>query len=350
MTRLAGIDVAAPPALVLPIYVLALLGLSLLVARLVHVVTARWLARQAGRAGAAPASPPPRLAIPVATIVLAGGLLLVLPELAFPGRIGRWLVDALTVVFILACALVLTRIAVAAIMEYGARHPSIGPALGVGRGAVRVAISILAAITALQALGVPVAPLLTTLGVGSLAVALALQDTLANFFAGIYLLADRPVGAGDYIKLHDGEEGYVETIGWRSSRLRTASSSTVIVPNQKLSQAILTNFHRPNATVVMTVPITVAHGAEVGAVEAALRDELRRATEEIAELRESKPLVRLTDLNQSGQVWSCIVEVPSFDAQGIAGHELRKRLLTRLANEHVALGVPERLIKKTKNE
>src|SRR5206468_2847039 len=83
--------------------------------------------------------------------------------------------------------------------------------------AVRLLVGALAIITALETLGVPVAPLVTTLGVGSLAVALALQETLANFFAGLYLLADRPVRAGDYIKINDaqGEEGYVESIGWR---------------------------------------------------------------------------------------------------------------------------------------
>jgi small-conductance mechanosensitive channel len=346
MTRLAGIDIGAPPELVLPIYLLGLLGLSALIARLVRWATTRWLA---GHAGSTQTSPP-RLAIPVGVAVLAGGLLPVVAELPLPGHLERWIAEALTVVLIVACALALTRVAVAAIMEYGARHPSVGPALGVGRGAVRVAVTILAAITALQALGVPVAPLLTTLGVGSLAVALALQDTLANFFAGIYLLADRPVGAGDYIKLHDGEEGYVEAIGWRSSRLRTGSGSAVIVPNQKLSQAILTNFHRPSPKLVMTIGITVAYGADVAIVEAALGDELRRAGAEVAELRESKPIVRFTDLTQSGQVWSCIVEVPTFEAQGIAGHELRKRLLLRLAKEHVALGVPERLIKNKKND
>src|SRR4029077_9665157 len=130
----------------------------------------------------------------------------------------------------------------------GAQHPSFSPALGVARGTTRVVIGAIALVTALQTLGVPVAPLITTLGVGSLAVALALQDTLANFFAGLYLLADRPVGMGDYIKLHDGEEGYVDTIGWRSSRLRTLKGSVVVVPNMKLSQAILTNFHRPTST------------------------------------------------------------------------------------------------------
>jgi hypothetical protein len=180
MTRLAGIDIGAPPELVLPIYLLGLLGLSALIARLVRWATTRWLA---GHAGSTQTSPP-RLAIPVGVAVLAGGLLPVVAELPLPGHLERWIAEALTVVLIVACALALTRVAVAAIMEYGARHPSVGPALGVGRGAVRVAVTILAAITALQALGVPVAPLLTTLGVGSLAVALALQDTLANFFAG----------------------------------------------------------------------------------------------------------------------------------------------------------------------
>src|SRR5436189_26412 len=102
----------------------------------------------------------------------------------------------------------------------------------VARVTVRIAVLVLATIMALESLGVPVAPLLTTLGVGSLAVALALQETLANFFAGLYLLADRPVRPGDYIKIHDGEEGFVQAIGWRSSRLRTTKNNIVIVPNQ----------------------------------------------------------------------------------------------------------------------
>jgi small-conductance mechanosensitive channel len=77
-----------------------------------------------------------------------------------------------------------------------------------------------AAIMAADALGISIAPLLTTLGLGSLAVALALQDTLANFFSGLYLLADKPIRVGDYVKLDSGEEGYVHSIGWRSTRIR----------------------------------------------------------------------------------------------------------------------------------
>jgi small-conductance mechanosensitive channel len=275
---------------------------------------------------------------PISTAVLTGGLLLVVPELNLPGRLDRWAGGALTIIFIFSCALILGRITIAAITAYGTRHASFGPALGVARGTVRIVFAVIAIVTALQALGVPVAPLLTTLGVGSLGVALALQDTLANFFAGVYLLADRPVSVGDYIKLADGAEGYVDAIGWRSSRLRTLKGSVVVVPNQKLSQAILTNFQRPTARVLMTVSVTTAHGSDAGAVEAMLIEEATRAVSEVAELHDAKPVIRLVDLADTGQVWNCIAEVPSFAAQLVAGHELRKRLVIRLRREKITVG------------
>jgi len=272
------------------------------------------------------------------------------PDLGLPGRLGRWLNDTLVIAFVLACALVVSRIAVAAVTEYATRHPAIKPAVVVARVSVRLLIGAVAVITALESLGVPVTPLLTTLGVSSLAVALALQDTLANFFAGLYLLADRPIRNGDYIKMNDaggaGGEGFVETIGWRSSRLRTMASNTVIVPNTKLSQAILTNFHMPAAPVGMAVNVTVAHDSDTGQVEAALNDELARAQSALPALIGGKPVARLADLTEAGQVWACGLEVPEVQSQAAAGHEVRKRLLARLRRDGIRLGIPARLLRE----
>jgi small-conductance mechanosensitive channel len=223
------------------------------------------------------------------------------------------------------------------------------PAVGVARVSVRLLVGALAIITGLESLGVPVAPLVTTLGVGSLAVALALQETLANFFAGLYLLADRPVRTGDYIKINDtlGEEGYVESIGWRSSRLRTLQNNTVIVPNQKLSQAILINYNLPASAMGMAVNVVVASDAAPDAVEACLNDELSRTVAELPALVVGgKPMARLIDLTDAGQVWSCGFQVANIEAQGPAGHELRKRVLARLGREGIALGVPARLVRQ----
>ncbi|HXT95459.1 MAG TPA: mechanosensitive ion channel domain-containing protein [Polyangia bacterium] len=334
--RLAGIDVDAPPGLLLPLLGAALIVLAMVLARLARGLTGRWLSSK------------PAVSLPVACAVVIGGMLWI-PDLALglPGRLGRWLEGALDLGFVLACALVVSRVTVAAVTEYVTRNPSMRPAVGVARVSVRLLVGALAIITALESLGVPVAPLLTTLGVGSLAVALALQETLANFFAGLYLLADRPVRAGDYIKINDatGEEGYVESIGWRSSRLRTLKNNTVIVPNQKLSQAILTNFHLPASPVGMAVNVVVAPGAEPTAVEACLNDELVRATAELPKLIGGNPVARLLDLTDAGQVWTCGLQVADVEAQGLAGHEVRKRLLARLRREGIALGVPARLVR-----
>ena len=208
---------------------------------------------------------------------------------------------------------------------------------------MRIAVAVLAAIMALESLGVPVAPLLTTLGIGSLAVALALQDTLANFFAGLHLLADRPVRPGDYIKLIEGAEGFVETIGWRSSRLRTTANNIVVVPNQKLSQAILTNFHLPISNVTMTIALTVAADADADAVERALNEELARAVAEIAELH-GRQARRPPDRHQRRRPGlDCTVDVKDVEAQALAGHEVRKRLLARLRRDGIALAAKERV-------
>jgi small-conductance mechanosensitive channel len=82
---------------------------------------------------------------------------------------------------------------------------------------------------------------MTALGIGGLAAALALQDTLSNLFGGFHLLADQPVRIGDLIRLENGMEGVVEDIGWRSTRIRSLSKDLIVVPNAKLAQSILTN-------------------------------------------------------------------------------------------------------------
>ena len=90
-------------------------------------------------------------------------------------------------------------------------------------------------------IGVTITPMLTALGIGGLAAALALQDTLSNLLGGFHILIDRPVRVGDTVRLENGQEGEVEDIGWRSTRIRSGSDELIVVPNAKLAQSILTN-------------------------------------------------------------------------------------------------------------
>jgi len=108
-----------------------------------------------------------------------------------------------------------------------------------------VIIFIIGMLVILQSLGISITPLLTALGVGGLAVALALQDTLSNFFAGFHILASRQMSPGDYIKLDSGEEGYVTDITWRNTSIRSLKNNIQVIPNSKMASTILTNYNQP---------------------------------------------------------------------------------------------------------
>ena len=82
-----------------------------------------------------------------------------------------------------------------------------GPIAGLGQSVASDVVYCIGFLVLLAALGIQIAPILAALGVGGLAVALALQDTLSNLFAGIHLLADKPIRVGDYVKVADTVEG-----------------------------------------------------------------------------------------------------------------------------------------------
>jgi small-conductance mechanosensitive channel len=112
---------------------------------------------------------------------------------------------------------------------------------GIAQALIRTFVIVVGGLVLMGHLGIAITPLLTALGIGGVAVALALQDTLSNLIAGFHLLADTPVRVGDAVRLENGMEGNVEDIGWRSTRIRQSNDDLIVVPNAKLAQSIVTN-------------------------------------------------------------------------------------------------------------
>lgn len=119
---------------------------------------------------------------------------------------------------------------------------------GIAQALIRTLVIVVGGLVLMGHLGIAITPLLTALGIGGVAVALALQDTLSNLIAGFHILADTPVRVGDTARLENGMEGTVEDIGWRSTRIRQSNGDLVIVPNAKLAQSILTNRYSSKAS------------------------------------------------------------------------------------------------------
>lgn len=110
------------------------------------------------------------------------------------------------------------------------------------RRVTTIAIWVVALLVVLPLFGVNISALITTLGVTSLAIALAAQDTIANIIAGFLIMIDRPFRLGDRIKLPSGELVAVLDIGVRRSRFLADDGSIVIVPNLDLSKSKIVNY------------------------------------------------------------------------------------------------------------
>ena len=119
----------------------------------------------------------------------------------------------------------------------------------------------------MDVLGINISPLIAGLGLGGLAVALAIQPTLANLFAGTYVMTEGVIATGDYIQLENGLKGYVVEVGWRSTRIRDWRNNLVVVPNSKFAETIITNFQQPTHAVNVYFECGTSYDSDLYRVE-----------------------------------------------------------------------------------
>jgi len=220
------------------------------------------------------------------------------------------------------------------------------PTTGLAYGILKGTILIIGFLIIISALGISITPLITALGIGGLAVALALQDTLANLFAGIHILVEKSIRVGDFVKLETGQEGYVEDITWRTTRIRMLPNNMVVIPNSKLSQSIITNYYLPEKRMSLLIPVSVSYSSNPEKVEKVLVEEAKKAIGEIPGLLGNpEPFVRfIPGFGDSSLDFTLICQVQEFVDQFPAQHELRKRIFKRFKEEGIEIPFPHRTV------
>ncbi len=257
----------------------------------------------------------------------------------------KYLPRTLAVLWILSLTMAMSRLAGNAVRFYGSRVTGAQSVTSLTRRLVQLAIVFLGLASLLRVFDVSLTPILTTLGVGGLAVALALQDTLSNLFAGFYVSISGLVHIGDYIKLNTGEEGYITDINWRCTMMR-AGNNLVVVPNSKLGQAIYTNYSMPDRRIGMSMSFGVGYDSDVDQVQAILFSEVMAAAKELNDLlTEPAPSVLFhPGPGESALVFQVNYTVSEFGNQGSVQSELRKRLFNRLKAEGITMPFPTRTV------
>ena len=210
----------------------------------------------------------------IAYLILLGLYLAIAMPLTLPPAIDDAVNRAAAVAAVIIGAALLNAIAAAALRWLEAHLARADAAAGPGSWALplvrRGALALLfamAAMVCLDILGINISPLIAGLGIGGLAVALALQPTLSNLFAGTYVITEGVVSAGDYIEMENGITGYVVDVNWRSTRLRTWTNNLVIIPNARFAETIITNYSKPDEYVNVYLTCGVAYESDLPRVE-----------------------------------------------------------------------------------
>ncbi len=228
------------------------------------------------------------------------------------------------------------------------------PTTGLLYGIIKGTIIVIGLVMILSFLGVSITPIITALGVGGLAVALALKDTLENLFAGIHILIEKSIRVGDFIRLETGQEGYVEDITWRTTRIRMLPNNMVVIPNSKLAQSIVTNYYLPEKRMACFINISVSYNSDPEHVERVLLEEAIRATDEIPNvLKDPAPTVRFSPgFGPSSMDFTIVLHVKEFIDQFPVLHEMRKRIFKRFKQENIEIPLPEQrlYLRKETNE
>ncbi|MFI6034743.1 mechanosensitive ion channel family protein [Streptomyces sp. NPDC051315] len=319
------------------------LATGLLVAFLSRTML-RWLAKHAKRtrwSGDDVIVDALRTVVPWAAIV--GGGAAAAAVLPLTRAVQHTVNQCLTVLLIFVVTVSAARVVAGLVQTVTTSRSGVAGSATIFVNITRVLVLAIGFLVVLQTLGISIAPMLTALGVGGLAVALALQDTLANLFAGIHILASKTVQPGDYIKLSSGEEGYVEDINWRQTTVRNLSNNLVVIPNGQLAKTNMTNFMRPEQQLTILVQVGVAYDSDLEHVE-------RVTTEVVAEVMtgitgavpEHEPAVRFHTFADSRINFTVILGVGEFSDQYRIKHEFIKRLHRRFREEGIRIPAPAR--------
>jgi len=251
----------------------------------------------------------------------------------------------LRVIIILSVTIAVARICAGFVNLYSKKVGGVFVTTTLFSNITKIVVFVIGLLVILDALGISITPMLTALGVGGLAVALALQDTLSNLFAGIHIIASRKLRPGDYIKIESGDEGHVTDITWRNTTIRAFANNMIVVPNAKLSSSVVTNFYMPDTRMAVPVTVGVSYASDLEKVE---KVTIEVATEVMNEVEGgvpgSEPFLRYHTFGDSSIVFTIYLHAREYNDLYLVKHEFVKRLHRRYQEVGIEIPFPIRTI------
>lgn len=204
-----------------------------------------------------------------------------------------------------------------------------------------IVVFIVGILVALQTIGIAIAPIVATLGVGGLAIALAIRPALEDVFAGLQILLSNTVKPGDFIEIGGEHRGHVVDIGWRTTILDSFGNSQKIIPNSQLVKSIVINYDRPSAPYSVRLLVGVSYDSDLSKVEKIAINEANKVIKQSdVAIQDFEPIVRFKKFDDSSITMQLIIKAQSFTDQYRLEHDLLKAIHVRFKKEKINIPFP----------
>ncbi len=207
--------------------------------------------------------------------------------------------------------------------------------------ALKTVVVIVGVLLILQQWDIHIGPMLGALGIGGLAIGLALNNSLTNIFGGVQLILDSSINVGDKVMLESGELGVVLDIGLRSTKLQTYDNEVISLPNSQLSNARIKNFTKPDLRIRVTVNFGVAYGTDVAQVKDLVVNAIRKLD---GILQEPEPQVLFLDMRDFSLAMSARVWVYDYNKQFAKKLEMTELIYNTLNENGIDIPFPTRTV------
>ena len=212
---------------------------------------------------------------------------------------------------------------------------------------VKITIYVIGLLIILDSVNISIAPMLTALGVGGLAVSLALKDTLSDVFAGLHILLSKKVQPGDFVSLDSGEMGYIQNITWRNTKMLERTNNILHIPNTKLSSAIVKNYDSGDPSFSVKVFMGVDYNSDLEQVERVALEEANKLHSDMEETNKlSQPSFKFRGFGESSIDFAIYFRGNKYGDQNPIIHQFIKNIHKRFKKEKIQIPFPIRTIIK----
>ncbi|MCC6403745.1 MAG: mechanosensitive ion channel family protein [Fimbriimonadaceae bacterium] len=202
----------------------------------------------------------------------------------------------------------------------------------------------------LGVLGMNPGPLLAGGAIGGVVLGLALQESLSAVFSGILMTWDASLRIGDFVRLETGQEGNIESIGWRNTQLRLLDQTLLVVPNGKMAGMVVTNMSRPSPESEVALDFRVAYGSDLSRVESTALDVARLVALEFGGNENARPpSVRWRGLGESAVDLRIVIPIASQADFYAARSSMVRRLHDKFQEEGITFPFPQRVVHMAKS-